>query len=143
VWQACRPRQRQPPAGRFQEERWNYERTDFGLADRRERRLNHPEFKANTHQPGVYKNEYKDRAILVCLEAGGADSPVRGAEFTVARRSSSGRGRSPVEVVASSWGLETSDTAPLPCAKIETSARLQGLQPRLCHGEPTVTRSSH
>ncbi len=34
------------------------ERTDFGLADRRERRLNHPEFKTNTYQPGVYKNEY-------------------------------------------------------------------------------------
>ena len=46
-------------------------------------------------------------------------------------------------VVASGWELETSDTAPWPCAKIETSARLQGLQPRLGHGEPTVTRSSH
>jgi len=30
-------RQQQPPGGRFQEERWSYERTDFGLADRRER----------------------------------------------------------------------------------------------------------
>src|SRR5258708_9541409 len=81
--------------GRFQEERWNYERTDFGLADRRERRLNHPEFKANTYQPGVYKNEYKHGAILVCLEACGAGSPVCGTESTVARRTSSGRGRSP------------------------------------------------
>ena len=45
--------------------------------------------------------------------------------------------------MASGWELETSDTAPRRCAKIETSARLQGLQPRLCHGEPTVTRSSH
>ena len=96
VWQACQPRERQPPGGRFQEERWNYERTDFGLANRRERRLNHPEFKANTYQPGAYKNEYKHRAILVCLEACGADSPVCGTESTVARRTSSGRGRSPV-----------------------------------------------
>src|SRR5260370_13980435 len=91
--------------GRFQEERWNYERTNFGLADRSERRLNHPEFKAHTYQPGVYKNEYKDRAILVCLEACGVDSPVCGTEFTVARCTSSGRGRSPVEVVASGCGV--------------------------------------
>ena len=32
-----------------QVERWNYERTDFGRTDRRERRLNHPEFRAITY----------------------------------------------------------------------------------------------
>ena len=58
----------------------------------------------------------------------------------LARKSRSQEFRS-CRVVASGWGLETSDTALRPCAKIETSARLQGLQPRLCHGEPTVTRS--
>jgi hypothetical protein len=44
------------PAGGFNK-KMNYERTDFGLADDRERRLNHPEFKTNTYQPEVYKNE--------------------------------------------------------------------------------------
>jgi hypothetical protein len=78
------------PGERFQEERWYYEETDFGLANRRERRLNHPEFKASTYRPGVYENAYKHRAILVCLEACGADSPVYGTKFTSAGRTSSG-----------------------------------------------------
>jgi hypothetical protein len=37
------------PVSGFKKERWNYERTDFGLADRRERRLNHPEFKTSNY----------------------------------------------------------------------------------------------
>jgi hypothetical protein len=61
------------PVGGFKTERWNYERTDFYLADQHERCLNHPEVKAITYQPGVHKTEYKHRAIRVCLEACGAD----------------------------------------------------------------------
>jgi hypothetical protein len=42
-------------------------------ADRRERRLDHSQLEANAYQARAYKNEYKQRAILVSLEAGGVD----------------------------------------------------------------------